>query len=54
MKQDILDKFLNRFNIAKTCVLLFNTDSAGAGGSQGWIKSAEYEPIDVSYLKAWT
>ena len=32
---------------------MFNTDSAGAGGSQGWIMSAQYEPIDVSYLKAW-
>jgi len=27
--------------------------NAVAGGSQGWIKSAQYEPIDVSYLKAW-
>jgi len=27
--------------------------NAVAGGSQGWIKSAQYEPIDVSYMKAW-
>lgn len=27
--------------------------NAVAGGAQGWIKSAQYEPIDGSYLKAW-
>ena len=27
--------------------------NAVAGGAQGWIKSAQYEPIDDSYLKAW-
>ena len=27
--------------------------NAVAGGSQGWIKSAQYEPIDDSYLKVW-
>jgi hypothetical protein len=25
--------------------------SAVQGGSQGWIRSAQYEPIDASYLK---
>ena len=27
--------------------------NAVAGGAQGWIKSAQYEPIDDSYLNAW-
>jgi 5-methylcytosine-specific restriction endonuclease McrA len=27
--------------------------NAVAGGGQGWIKSAQYEPIDDSYLNAW-
>ena len=27
--------------------------NAVAGGAQGWIKSAQYETIDDSYLKAW-
>ena len=27
--------------------------NAVAGGAQGWIKSAQYEPIDDSYLRAW-
>ncbi len=27
--------------------------NAVAGGAQGWIKSAQYEPIDATYLNAW-
>jgi hypothetical protein len=27
--------------------------NAVAGGAQGWIKSAQYEQIATSYLKAW-
>jgi len=28
--------------------------NAVAGGGQGWVKPNQYEPIDDSYLKAWT
>lgn len=27
--------------------------NAVAGGAQGWINSAQYDPIDDSHLKAW-
>ena len=36
-----------------TSVARWGYANAVAGGAQGWIKSAQYEPIDDSYLKAW-
>ena len=36
-----------------TSVARWGYANAVAGGAQGWIKSAQYEFIDDSYLKAW-
>ena len=36
-----------------TSVARWGYANAVAGGAQGWIKSAQYEPIDDIYLRAW-